>query len=165
MGIWYPPKSEPLIQYCFDLDHSCNFKGYQLLVKQVIYISQTKKKQNKTKEKITNQHSSTLFSSSVSSSYYSVSISSSVSSSSSSISRLQTKQLLNKPIPTVEELDSGAPTNFNPTQRCTHNLKSAAPLFSFFSSNLTSNQRHFFSSILNQRRHPQFSSSLFSLYI
>ena len=59
-------------------------------------------------------------------------------------------RLLIKTIPTIEEPDSGAPTNFNPTRRRTHNLKSEAllliqsnssmPLSSLFSSNPYSNQ-------------------------
>ena len=38
-GVRYPPISELLIYYGFDLDRWCNFKSFWLLVKQVLYIN------------------------------------------------------------------------------------------------------------------------------
>ena len=42
-GVRYPPISEPLIYYGFDLVRWCNFKSFWLSVKQVLYINKNLK--------------------------------------------------------------------------------------------------------------------------
>ena len=131
----YPPMSEPLIYYHFDLDRWCNFKGFWLPVKQVLY--KNKKLKHSSRFSTFSPFSRLLLYLCTSFAYCSV--------------------CLSKQNPQIRQLI--------PHLRRTHNLKletllliqsnSSMPLASLFSSNPYSNQR---------RTHIQSNSAVLLLF-